>query len=79
MSEVGDAFNKIVVEHLGVDESKLTPKASFIDDLQTDSLDMAQLMMAFEEAFNVEIPEEAAVKLKTIRDAVDYIEKQQAG
>jgi acyl carrier protein len=64
---------KIVVEHLGVDEAKVTPEASFIDDLGADSLDTVELVMAFEEKFNVEIPEDAAEKIATVKDAIDYI------
>ena len=69
-------FKKIVVEHLGVDEAKVTPEASFIDDLGADSLDTVELVMAFEEALSVEIPEDAAEKIATVKDAIDYIEKQ---
>jgi len=76
MSEVADKIKQIVVEHLGVDPSKVTPEASFIDDLGADSLDTVELVMAFEEAFNVEIPEDAAEKIATVKDAIDYIEKQ---
>ena len=76
MSEIGDRVKKIVVEHLGVDEVKVTPEASFIDDLGADSLDTVELVMAFEEAFSVEIPEEAAEKIATVKDAIVYIEKQ---
>jgi acyl carrier protein len=78
MSEIADRVKKIVVEHLGVEESKVTNDASFIDDLGADSLDTVELVMAFEEAFGVEIPEDAAEKISTVRDAVDYIEKQKA-
>lgn len=76
MSEVAEKITQIVVEHLGVDQSKVTPEASFIDDLGADSLDTVELVMAFEEAFNVEIPEDAAEKIATVKDAIDYIEKQ---
>jgi len=76
MSEIGDKVKKIVVEHLGVEESKVTPEASFIDDLGADSLDTVELVMAFEEAFGVEIPEDAAEKISTVKDAIDFIEKQ---
>ena len=62
MSEIADKVKKIVVEHLGVDEGKVTPEASFIDDLGADCLDTVELVMAFEEAFGVEIPEDAAEK-----------------
>jgi len=78
MSEVADKVKKIVVEHLGVEESKVTPEASFIDDLGADSLDTVELVMAFEEAFSVEIPEDAAEKISTVKDAIDFIEKQKA-
>ncbi len=78
MSEVADRVKKIVVEHLGVEESKVTPEASFIDDLGADSLDTVELVMAFEEAFSVEIPEDAAEKISTVKDAIDFIEKQKA-
>jgi len=78
MSDVADKVKKIVVEHLGVEESKVTEDASFIDDLGADSLDTVELVMAFEEAFGVEIPEDAAEKISTVRDAISYIEKQKA-
>jgi len=78
MSEVADRVKKIVVEHLGVEEAKVTLEASFIDDLGADSLDTVELVMAFEEAFDVEIPEDAAEKITTVGDAVDYIEKKQS-
>jgi len=77
MSEIADKIVKIVVEHLGVDIAKVTPEASFIDDLGADSLDTVELVMAFEEEFNVEIPEDAAEKIATVKDAIEYIEKQQ--
>ena len=73
MSDIAERVKKIVVEHLGVDESKVTDSASFIDDLGADSLDTVELVMAFEEAFNVEIPEDAAEKIATVKDAIDYI------
>jgi acyl carrier protein len=78
MSEVADRVKKIVVEHLGVEEAKVTLEASFIDDLGADSLDTVELVMAFEEAFDVEIPEDAAEKITTVGDAVEYIEKKQS-
>ena len=78
MSDIADRVKKIVVEHLGVEEGKVTPEASFIDDLGADSLDTVELVMAFEEAFGVEIPEDAAEKISTVKDAIDYIEKQKA-
>ena len=78
MSEVADKVKKIVVEHLGVEETKVTEAASFIDDLGADSLDTVELVMAFEEAFGVEIPDDAAEKIATVKDAIDFIEKHQA-
>jgi len=74
MSDIADRVKKIVVEHLGVDESKVTENASFIDDLGADSLDTVELVMAFEEEFGVEIPDEAAEKIVTVKDAVSFIE-----
>jgi acyl carrier protein len=78
MSEIADKVKKIVVKYLGVDEGKVTPEDSFIDDLGADSLDTVELVMAFEEAFGVEIPEDAAEKITTLKDAIEYIEKQKA-
>ncbi|MCX8133907.1 MAG: acyl carrier protein [Roseococcus sp.] len=78
MSETAEKVKKIVVEHLGVEEAKVTPEASFIDDLGADSLDTVELVMAFEEAFGVEIPDDAAEKIQTVKDAIEFIEKQQA-
>ena len=75
MSETADRVKKIVVEHLGVEADKVTPEASFIDDLGADSLDIVELVMAFEEEFNVEIPDDAAEKITTVRDAIEYIDK----
>ena len=66
---------KIVVEHLGVEEDKVKLEASFIDDLGADSLDTVELVMAFEEEFGVEIPDDAAEKISTVKDAVDFIEQ----
>ena len=79
MSEISDKIKAIVVEHLGVEESKVTPEASFIDDLGADSLDTVELVMAFEEAFDVEIPDEDAEKIRTVKDAIDYIGKNAKG
>ena len=67
-------MKKIVVEHLGVEESKVTEEASFIDDLGADSLDIVELVMAFEEEFGVEIPDDAAEKITTVKDAISYID-----
>ena len=77
MSDTADRVKKIVVEHLGVEEDKVTPDASFIDDLGADSLDIVELVMAFEEEFNVEIPDDAAEKITTVKDATDYIDQHQ--
>ena len=78
MSETPDRVKKIVGEHLGVDAEKVTEEASFIDDLGADSLDIVELVMAFEEEFGVEIPDDAAEKITTVKDAIDYIEGQKA-
>ena len=78
MSETADRVKKIVVEHLGVEAEKVTEEASFIDDLGADSLDIVELVMAFEEEFGVEIPDDAAEKITTVRDAIDYIENNKA-
>ncbi len=76
MSDVADRVKKIVVEHLGVEESKVTENTSFIDDLGADSLDTVELVMAFEEEFGCEIPDEEAEKIQTIKDAISFIESQ---
>ncbi|MCW5699123.1 MAG: acyl carrier protein [Rhodospirillales bacterium] len=73
MSDVADRVKKIIVEHLGVEEAKVVENANFIDDLGADSLDTVELVMAFEEEFGIEIPDEAAEKITTVKDAVDYI------
>jgi len=65
----------IVAEQLGVDSEKVTPTSSFIEDLGADSLDLVELIMAFEEEYDIEIPDEDAANLKTVQDAIDYIEK----
>ena len=74
MSETAERVKKIVVEHLGVEAAKVSEEASFIDDLGADSLDIVELVMAFEEEFGVEIPDDAAEKITTVKDAIDYIE-----
>ena len=76
MSEVAERVKSIIVEHLGVDEDKVTETASFIDDLGADSLDTVELVMAFEEEFGCEIPDDAAEKILTVKDAVDFLSKQ---
>ncbi|MEW4466865.1 acyl carrier protein [Parasphingorhabdus sp. JC815] len=75
MSETADRVKKIVVEHLGVEADKVTEEAAFIDDLGADSLDIVELVMAFEEEFSVEIPDDAAEKIATVKDAIDFINK----
>ena len=75
MSNIAERVKKIVVEHLGVDESKVQENSSFIDDLGADSLDTVELVMAFEEEFGCEIPDEAAEKILTVKDAIDYLSK----
>jgi acyl carrier protein len=71
---VAEKVKQIIVEQLGVDESQVDPSASFVDDLGADSLDIVELVMAFEEAFDLDIPDEDAEKIKTVKDAIDYIE-----
>ena len=68
-------MKKIVVEHLGVEDDKVTENASFIDDLGADSLDTVELVMAFEEEFSCEIPDDAAEKIQTVKDAIKFIEE----
>jgi acyl carrier protein len=78
MSDIADRVKKIVVEHLGVEEDKVQESASFIDDLGADSLDTVELVMAFEEEFSVEIPDDAAEKIQTVGDAVNFIKENAA-
>ena len=73
MSDTSDRVKKIVVEHLGVDEEKVIDNASFIDDLGADSLDTVELVMAFEEEFSCEIPDDSAEKILTVKDAIAFI------
>jgi len=73
MSDVSERVKKIVIEHLGADQDKVTNNASFIDDLGADSLDTVELVMAFEEEFGCEIPDDAAEKIQTVRDAITFI------
>ena len=75
MSDIADRVRKIVVEHLNVDPEKVVDKASFIDDLGADSLDQVELVMAFEEEFGCEIPDDAAEHILTVGDAVKFLEK----
>ncbi len=75
MSDVNQKVTNIVVEHLGVDAAKVSEKASFIEDLGADSLDTVELVMAFEEEFGIEIPDDAAEKIQTVGDAVNFIQE----
>ena len=76
MSEIADKVKKIVVEQLGVSEDQVTPEAKFIEDLGADSLDQVELVMALEEAFGSDIPDEDAEKLTTVGDAIAYVESK---
>src|SRR5215471_14628128 len=76
---VEEKVKQIIVEQLGVDEGEVTPNASFVDDLGADSLDTVELVMAFEEAFDIEIPDEQAEKIRTVKDAIDYINTHSKG
>lgn len=76
MSDIADRVKTIVVEHLGVDAAKVSDNASFIDDLGADSLDTVELVMAFEEEFGVEIPDDAAETILTVGDAVGFLKKE---
>ena len=75
-SSVEDKVKQIIVEQLGVDESEVTPTASFIDDLGADSLDTVELVMAFEKEFDIDIPDEEAEKLRTVGDAIGYLNQK---
>jgi acyl carrier protein len=79
MASVEERVKQIIVEQLGVDEAEVTPNASFVDDLGADSLDTVELVMAFEEAFEIEIPDEDAEKIRTVKDATDYITSHAKG
>ena len=74
---VAEKVKSIIVEQLGVEADEVTPTASFTDDLGADSLDIVDLVMAFEEEFGIEIPDEAAEKISKVQEAVDYIEAHQ--
>ena len=78
MSDTAERVKKIVVEHLNVDADKVTDTASFIEDLGADSLDTVELVMAFEEEFGIEIPDEDAEKIQSVRDAYNYIDQHKA-
>ncbi len=75
MADIAERVKEIVVDHLGVDKDKVSESASFIDDLGADSLDTVELVMAFEEEFGCEIPDEAAEKILTVKDAIEYLNK----
>ena len=75
MSDIADRVKNIVVEHLGGDADKVVEGAGFIDDLGADSLDTVELVMAFEEEFGVEIPDDAAERILTVKDAVSFLEE----
>ena len=76
MSEVQDKIKQIIVDELGVDEAEVTENARFIEDLGADSLDLVELVMRFEEEFDIEIPDEAASEISTVAEAVSFIQKQ---
>jgi len=76
MASAEEKVKSIIVDQLGVNETEVTGSASFIDDLGADSLDIIELVMAFEEAFGIEIPDEDAEKIKTVQDAIQYVEAQ---
>ena len=76
MSEVSNQVKQIVVDHLGIDQDKVTPESKFIDDLGADSLDTVELVMAFEEKFGIEIPDDAAETIQTVQNAIDYIQSK---
>jgi len=74
MASVEDKVKSIIVDQLGVNEAEVTGSASFVDDLGADSLDQIELVMAFEEAFSIDIPDEEAENIKTVQNAIDYVE-----
>ena len=76
--DVEAKVKEIIVEQLGVDEDQVAPEASFIDDLGADSLDTVELVMAFEEKFDIEIPDEDAEKMRTVGDAINYLKEKLA-
>jgi len=78
MAAVDEKVKQIIVEQLGVEEAEVTSNASFVDDLGADSLDTVELVMAFEEAFDLDIPDEDAEKIATVKDAIDYIDGKMA-
>ena len=74
MASIEEKVKQLIVEQLGVDEQEVTPSAHIIDDLGADSLDIVELVMTFEESFGIEIPDEDAEKIQTVKDSVDYIQ-----
>ena len=74
--DISSKVKKIVADHLGIDEAKVTEESSFIDDLGADSLDTVELVMAFEEKFGIEIPDDAAETIQTVQNAIDFIESK---
>ena len=76
MSDISERVIAIVMEHLGVEKDKITENSSFIDDLGADSLDTVELVMAFEEEFSIEIPDDAAETIQTVQNAIDYIQSK---
>ena len=76
MSNISERVIDIVIEHLGIEKDKITENSSFIDDLGADSLDTVELVMAFEEEFSIEIPDDAAEAITTVKDAISFIESQ---
>ena len=74
--DISSKVKKIVADHLGIDESKVNDDSSFIDDLGADSLDTVELVMAFEEKFGIEIPDDAAETIQTVQNAIDYIQSK---
>jgi acyl carrier protein len=79
MSEVQEKIKQIIVDELGVDEAEVTENARFIEDLGADSLDLVELVMRFEEEFDIEIPDEDAEKILSVRDAYAYVEQNRQG
>ena len=77
MSDIEEQVKKIIVDHLGIEESKVTSGSKFIDDLGADSLDTVELVMAFEEKFDIEIPDDAAETILTVKNAIDFIDSKQ--
>jgi len=75
---VEEKVREIIAKQLGVNAAEITPESSFVEDLGADSLDTVELVMAFEEAFNIEIPDEDAEKIQKVKDAVEYIKNKQA-